>query len=85
MKLNPCNTYDISLFSWLLYLLQKVDVLLLILQKLEDNFALELNLTNVLTLFKERIDNFVINVAFTLDVKSVLNENLGDILCGTQC
>jgi hypothetical protein len=62
-----------------------VDVLLLILQKLEDNFALELNLTNVLTLFKERIDNFVINVAFTLDVKSVLNENLGDILCGTQC
>jgi hypothetical protein len=62
-----------------------VDVLLLILQKLEDNFVLELNLTNVSTLFKERIDNFVINVAFTLDVKSVLNENLGDILCGTQC
>jgi hypothetical protein len=23
--------------------------------------------------------------AFTLDVKSVLNENLGDILDGTQC
>jgi hypothetical protein len=23
--------------------------------------------------------------AFTLDVKSVLNENLGDILGGTQC
>jgi hypothetical protein len=23
--------------------------------------------------------------AFTLDVKSMLNENLGGILCGTQC
>jgi hypothetical protein len=28
---------------------------------------------------------FVINGAFTLDVKLMLNENLGGILDGTQC
>jgi hypothetical protein len=31
------------------------------------------------------MDIYGYNVAFTLDVKSVLNENLGDILGGTQC
>jgi hypothetical protein len=31
------------------------------------------------------MDIYEYNNAFTLDVKSVLNENLGDILSGTRC
>ncbi len=31
------------------------------------------------------MEQYLYNGAFTLDVKSVLNENLGGILGGTQC